>query len=87
MDNAGEEGKRKLTESAREFPKVAAPRSQNGSLREVWERLSPGSAQRSPTENDNVLAAHSRRTAAFSCVVDLFLSDGIFSTGIAATFN
>ena len=70
MDNAREEGKRKLIESAREFPKVAAQQSPNGSLREVRERLSPGPAQRSPTENDNVLAALSWPAARFSWLLD-----------------
>jgi len=54
MDNAREEGMRELTESARKFPKVAAQLAPHGSLREVWERLSPGPAPQSPTENDNV---------------------------------
>ena len=35
------EGKRKLTESAREFPKASDGQTPEGSLREVRERLSP----------------------------------------------
>ena len=33
-----QEGKRKLTESAKEFPKGSAWQSPEGSLREVWKR-------------------------------------------------
>lgn len=38
------DGKRKLTESAMEFPKASAGQTSEGSLREVRERVSPGTS-------------------------------------------
>jgi hypothetical protein len=70
MDNAREEGTRELTESAREFPKAAARRSPNGSLREARTRMSPTPAHVTTSPHTNTEETLFRGTRLTSVQID-----------------